>query len=54
MWMYSERDVKNIVEDFLAKHFNFDSVYLNEESKGELKKICYNYGIEVENITEQY
>ena len=54
MWMYSGRDVKNIVEDFLAEHFNFESVYLNEESKEQLEKICNNYGIEVESIMEQW
>lgn len=53
MWMYSNKDVKNIVEDFLAKHFNFDSVYLNNNSVLELKEICKNYGVEVENIFEQ-
>ena len=53
MKMYSERDVKNIVEDFLACYFDFDSVYLNEKSKEELEMICISYGIEVKNIEEQ-
>lgn len=53
MWMYSDREVRNIIEEFLANHFNFDSVYLNEKSKKELEKICCNYGVEVENIMEQ-
>lgn len=54
MWMYSERDVKNIIEDFLAMHFKFGSVYLDDSSKEELTMICCNYGIEVPNIVEQY
>lgn len=54
MRMYSKRDVKNIVEDFLAIHFNFDLVYLNEDSKEELENICCRYGIDVDNIEEQY
>ena len=54
MWMYSKRDVQSIVEEFLAKHFNFGSVYLSEESKKEFEKICRYYGTEVENIVEQY
>ena len=53
MWMYSKRDIKNIVEDFFAEHFNFSAVYLNEESTEELEKICLNYGIDVEGIVEQ-
>lgn len=52
MIMYSKKDVVNIVEDFLARHFNFDSVYLNTDSKDELEYICYRYGIEVGNIVE--
>jgi hypothetical protein len=52
MKMYSKRDVIYIVEEFLAKHFNFDSVSLNTDSIIELKMICENYGIEVENISE--
>lgn len=53
MKMYSRRDVIYIVEEFLAKHFNFDSVSLNTDSSIKLKMICDNYGIEVENIAEQ-
>ena len=53
MWMYSEKDVRNIVEDFLAEHFNFSCVYLNDESVEKLEKICNHYGTYVENIVEQ-
>lgn len=53
MWMYSDNDVKYIVENFLSKHFNL-YVCLNEESEYELEKICRDYGIEVENIAGQY
>lgn len=53
MQMYSRRDVIYIVEEFLAKHFNFDSISLNTDSVMELKTICENYGVEVENIFEQ-
>ena len=52
MKMYSKRDVENIVEDFLARHFNFDVVYLNTKSKHELEEACRGCGIEVENIVE--
>ena len=54
MKMYSGRDVRYIVQDFLANHFNFDFVSLSEESIEELENICGSYGIEVENIIEQY
>ena len=53
MWLYSEKDVKNIVEEFLAKHFNLGSVYLNDDCEAELFEICNNYGVFVENIVEQ-
>ena len=53
MWMYSDRDVKHIVEGFLTKHFNL-CVYLNEESEDELEEVCRNYGREVENIVANY
>lgn len=53
MKMYSNQDVIDIVQDFLAKHFNFDYVSLNEESFAELKIICEDYGIEVKNIVDQ-
>ena len=54
MMMYSRRDVERIVENFLASHFGFDGVTLSANSKLELKRICYEYGIEVDNIEEQY
>ena len=54
MKMYSNQDVVDIVQDFLAKHFNFDYVSLNGESYSELKIICEDYGIEVENIGSNY
>lgn len=54
MLMYSKKDVQYIVEDFLAKHFNFNYVSLNKESQKELEEACNNYGIEVENIAENY
>lgn len=54
MRMYSGRDVKCIVEAFMAQHFNFDGVYLNDESIYELEEICKWYGREVENIVSNY
>lgn len=54
MKMYSNQDVIDIVQDFLAKHFNFDYVSLNEESFAELIIICEDYGIEVDNIGSNY
>lgn len=53
MKMYSKKDVRNIVEGFMAKHFEFDYVCLNEEAVRELEEVCCAYGIEVENIKEQ-
>lgn len=50
MKMYSGEDVRYIVELFLAQHFNFDSVDLNEDSVEKLQEICEFYGIEVESI----
>ena len=50
--MYSEEDVRYIVELFLADHFNFAFVDLNETSIERLKAICLPYGIEVENIVK--
>ena len=50
MKMYSGIDVQHIVEVFLAAHFNFSFVDLNEDSVRELEEICEPYGIEVENI----
>lgn len=52
MKMYSGEDVRYIVEIFLAQHFNFASVDLNEDSVEKLQEICELYGIEVENIVE--
>lgn len=52
MKMYSGKDVRYIVELFLAQHFNFASVDLNEDSVETLQEICELYGIEVENIVE--
>ena len=52
MKMYSEIDVENIVEEFLARHFNFVYVELNTDSLKMLGEICESYGIEVENIVE--
>lgn len=54
MKIYSNQDVVDIVQDFLAKHFNFDYVSLNRESYADLKTICEDYGIEVENIGSNY
>ena len=50
MKMYSGKDVRYIVELFLAQHFNFDSVDLNEDSVEKLQEICEFYGMEVESI----
>lgn len=44
--------MRYIVEIFLAQHFNFDSVDLNEDSVEKLQEICELYGIEVDNIVE--
>lgn len=52
MKMYSGEDVRYIVELFLAQHFNFASVDLNEDSVEKLQEICELYGIEVEGIVE--
>lgn len=52
MKMYSKEDIQHIVELFLAAHFNFAFVDLNEDSVRELKEICELYGIEVGNIEE--
>lgn len=54
MRIYSGRDVKCIVENFMAQHFNFEGVYLNDESIYELKEICKWYGREVEDIVSNY
>lgn len=52
MRMYSEKDIRYIMQDFLAQHFNFDYVELNTDSLELLGEICESYGIEVENIVE--
>lgn len=52
MKLYSEKDVRYIIELFLANHFNFSSVDLNYDSLRQLEEICKPYGIEVENIFE--
>lgn len=50
--MYSGYDVRYIIELFLAQHFNFACVDLNEDSVEVLEKICESCGIEVEDIVE--
>lgn len=50
MKMYSGNDVQHIIELFLAQHFNFAFIDLNEDSIRTLEEICEPYGIEVENI----
>ena len=50
MKMYSGEEIRSIVEIFLAQHFNFAWVDLNEDSIRELEEICEPYGIEVKNI----
>lgn len=50
MKMCSTRDIRSIIELFLAQHFNFAFVNLNEESVERLEEICESYSIEVENI----
>ena len=52
MKMYSGYDVRHIIELFLAQHFNFACVDLNEDSVEVLEKICESCGIEVEDIVE--
>lgn len=52
MKMYSERDIQIIIELFLAQHFNFDYVTLNQESIEKLKEICEPYATEVGHIQE--
>ena len=46
--MYSFREVRYIVESFLADHFRFSYVDLNEESVEKLKEICECYGRETD------
>lgn len=52
MKLYSRKEVRCIVEDFLAEYLNLDSVSLKERSIRNLIEICNNYGIEVEDIKE--
>ena len=52
MKLYSKREVRYIVENFLAEYLNLDSVSLKDSSVEDLDYICNNYGIEVENIVE--
>lgn len=52
MKMYSGNDVRNIIELFLAQHFNFAFVDLNEDSIEKLQEICEPFATEVENIVE--
>lgn len=54
MMMYSKRDVKYIVEDFLAQYFQFSSVTLDERLEDMLEEACNGYGTDVENMEEQY
>ena len=54
MKMYDIRDVEGIIEKFLARQFNFDYVTLSTNQLIEIKNISEDYGIEVENIEEQY
>lgn len=50
MKMYSGSEVRYIIEEFLAEHFNLDSLSLKADSIMKLRDILDNYGIEVENI----
>ena len=52
MKMHSGNDVRNIIELFLAQHFNFAFVDLNEDSIEKLQEICEPFATEVENIVE--
>lgn len=52
MWMCSRNEVKWIVEEFLAKYLNLNSVILTNELDDMLDDICFKYGMEVENIEE--
>ncbi len=52
MKLYSLSDVRYIVQDYLAQHFNFDRVDLKIDSLEILEEICEPYGIEEENIVE--
>ena len=47
MKMFGDNEIKSIVEEFLAKHFNFENVRLDKRSIFELKVICEDYGFEI-------
>ena len=51
MKMYSNNDVRYIVELFLAQHFGFSDGSLRQDSIRELEEICEPYGIEIPNIS---
>ena len=53
MRMYDDHDVRTIVENFIAIHFKFGGVYLNEDAEEELKEACRGLGIEVKNLVRQ-
>ena len=52
MWMYSRNEVRWIVEEFLAKYLNLNSITLTNELDNMLDDVCFEYGMEVENIEE--
>ena len=52
MKIYSEENVKYIVEEFLARLFKLDIAMLDENSIMELKEICDGYGLDVSSICE--
>ena len=52
MKLYSAKDVRDIIEEFLAEHFNFDYLCLNADSISKIMEIMKYYGIEVDNIKE--
>ena len=53
MMMYDKEDVRYIVEEFLARYLNLDSLSLSSHLVYELYEILNRYGIEVENIQRQ-
>lgn len=50
MKIYSEENVKYIVEEFLGNLFGLDVVMLNENSIIKLKEICDCYGLDISEI----
>ena len=52
MKMYSGREVKDIIEDFLAEYFNFDYVCLNADYLKTLQDVLKRYGVEVDDRKE--